>query len=186
MLTQGRIGRETVHHVAAVGLQAQRVGVRTARLGVLAGNAGKLDHRHARPVGEHHGHLQQRADVRADMRLGIVREGLGTVAALQQECLATRHLSQLALQTLNLRGHRDRRHAFQHGAHRGGLIRGPARLLSSRFGQGRIEALTQIRRERRQLRQLVDGDVDCPVHEPILTGLNQRIFPRPSHGSATG
>jgi hypothetical protein len=140
------IGRESVDHVAAVGLQPQRVDVRRPRLGVLPRDAGYLHHRHARAIGQHDRHLQQRADVGPDVRLGVVDERLRAVAALQQECLTTRDVGQLFLETLDLRRHRHRRHALQHRPHRLGLVGGPAGLLGSRLGQRGIEPLAQLGR----------------------------------------
>ena len=98
VLAHRGVGGEAVDHVAAVGLQAERVDVRRPRLGVLAGDAGHLDHRHAGAVGEHHRHLQQGADVGPDVRLGVVDERLGAVAALQQERLAAGDVGQQALE----------------------------------------------------------------------------------------
>ena len=144
------IGREAVDHVAAVGLQPERVDVGRARLGVLARDAGHLDHRHAGAVGQHDGHLQQRADVGADVRFGVVDERLGAVAALQQEGLAARDVGQQPLEPLDLRGHRDRRHALQHRPHRLGLIGVPAGLLRGRLGQRGVQPLPQVVRQRRQ------------------------------------
>ena len=132
---------EPVDHVAAVGLQAQRVDVGRPRLGVLPGDAGHLDHRHAGAVGQHHRHLQQGADVAPDVRFGVVDERLRAVAALQQERLAAGDLGQQALEPLDLRRHRDRRHALQHRAHRLGLVGGPARLLRGRLGQRGVQPL---------------------------------------------
>ena len=163
------VGREAVDHVAAVGLQAERVDVGRARLRVLARDAGDLHHRHARAVGQHHRHLQQRADVGPDVRLGVVDERLGAVAALQQERLAARDVGQLRLEPLDLRRHGQRRHALQNRPHRLRLVGGPARLLGGGLGQGGVEPLAQVVGQRRQIRQLVDGYVDGPVHPSMVT-----------------
>ncbi len=96
MFAHRRVRREAVDHVSAVGPQAERVDVGRPRLGVLAGDAGDLDHRHAGAVGEHDRHLQQRADVGADVRFGVVDERLGAVTALQQEGLAEGDIGQQA------------------------------------------------------------------------------------------
>ncbi len=169
VFARGRIGGEPVDHVAAVGPKTECVDVRRSRLRVLTRDACDLDHRHARAVGQHHRHLQQRADVAADVRLGVVDERLGAVAALQQERLALRDIGQLAGQLLDFGRDRDRRHAFQHRAHRLRLVRRPAGLLGSRFGQGLVQPRAQIRGQRRQRRQLVDRDVDGPVHPSMVT-----------------
>ena len=171
VLARGGVGCEAVDHVAAVGLQAERVDVGRPRLGVLAGDAGHLDHRHAGAVGQHHRHLQQRADVGPDVRFGVVDEGLRAVAALQQERLTARDVGQQPLEPLDLRRHGHRRHALQNGPHRLGLIGRPAGLLRRRLGQRGVQPVPQILRQRRQRRQLVDGYVDGPVH--------------PSHGNWT-
>ena len=177
VLAHRGVRREAVDHVAAVGLQTERVDVRRPRLGVLPRDAGHLDHRHARAVGQHHRHLQQRADVGADVRFGVVDERLGAVAALQQEGLAARDVGQLALELLDLRGHRDRRHALQHGPHRLGLFGIPAGLLRGRLGQCGVQPMPQVIGQRRQRRQLVDGYVDGPVHPTMVTGRDQPHFP---------
>ena len=141
------VGDERVDHVAAVGRQAQRVDVRRARLGVLAGDARDLHHRHARAVGQHDGHLQQRADVALDVRLGVVGERLGAVTALQQERLAASDLRRAALQRLDLAG------ARVIGGTLSSTVRiaaawsvGPRRLLRSGLRQRVVELLAQSRR----------------------------------------
>ena len=164
VVADSRVRSESVDHVAAVGLQSQRVEVRRARLGVLARDAGHLHHRQARGIGQHHGHLQQGADIGADVRLGVVGERFGAVAALQHERLAAGHRGELAGEPFDLRRDRDRRDAFQHLAHRLGLVGIPAGLLGGRLGQRRVQPGPQIGRQRRQRRQLVDRYVNGPVH----------------------
>ena len=164
---------ETVDHVAAVGPQPEGVGVRRPRLGVLPGDPGHLDHGHARAVGQHHRHLQQGADIGSDVRLGVVDERLGAVAALQQERLPAGHRGQLVGQFLDLRGDGDRRHALEHRPHGPGLLGIPAGLLGGGLGQRRVQAGAQVRRERRQRRQLVDRYVNGPVHPSMVTGLSR-------------
>jgi len=83
---------EAVDHVAAVGPQAQGIEVGRAGLGVLAGDAGHLDHRQAGAVGQHHRHLQEGADIASDVGFGVVGERLGAVTALQQEGLTLGNL----------------------------------------------------------------------------------------------
>ena len=82
-----------VHDVAAVGRQRDAVAglvVGGTRLGELARHAAHLDDRHGRTVGEHDGHLQDGPDAGTDL-VGRRRfEGLGAVAALEQERLALR------------------------------------------------------------------------------------------------
>ena len=67
-----------------------RLVVGRARLGVLAGHAADLDDGQARAVGEDHGHLQDRLDLVADPVGRRLCEGLGAVAALENERLAAR------------------------------------------------------------------------------------------------
>ena len=117
-----RGGGQRVDDVAAVGRQAQRVDRRRSRLGVLPGDPGHLDHRQRRAVGQHDRHLQQGADVAADVRLGVVDVGLGAVAALQQERLAAGDGGQLVGQLVDLAGHGHRRHGLQHRADRQHLL----------------------------------------------------------------
>ena len=85
------VGRfEPMDHVAAIRRQTGGVGVRGPRLGVLAGDPSNLDDRHRRSVRQDNRHLQQRPDRAAQMRLGVLGEGLGAIPALQQERLAAR------------------------------------------------------------------------------------------------
>ena len=136
-----------------------------SRLGVLPGDPGHLDHRQRRAVGEHDGHLQQGADVAADVRLGVVDVGLGAVAALQQERLAPGDGGQLVGQLVDLAGHGDRRDGLQHRANRQHLLGvRPFRLLRGRPGQRVVQPSPQLGRQRGQARQDVRRDVDRPVH----------------------
>ena len=70
---------ESVDHVAAVRRQAGHVGLGAPPLGVLAGDARDLDDGHRGPVGQDHGHLQQRPDRPAQVQLGVVDEGLRAI-----------------------------------------------------------------------------------------------------------
>ena len=82
---------EAVDGVAAVGRQRDAVAgleVRGARLGVLAGEPAQLHHGHRGGVRQHDGHLQQHAQLVAGVVGGDAGEGLGAVAALEQEGLA--------------------------------------------------------------------------------------------------
>ena len=170
VLAGGGVGCESVDHVAAVGRQAQRIDVGRPGLGVLACDAAHLDHRHAGAVGEHHRHLQQRADVGPDVRLGVVDEGFGAVAALQQEGLTARDVGELSLQALDLRGYGHRRNALQDGSHDLGRLGVPAGLLGRGPGKGRVQPVPQVVGQWRQRRQLVDRYVDGPVHPFMVTG----------------
>ena len=104
------------------------------------------------------------------MRLGVIDEGLCAIATLQQEGLAAGHRRELTGELLDLGGDGDRGHAFQHGAHRLGLLGVPTGLLRGRFVQRGIQPFTQVGRQRRQRRQLLDRYVNGPVHPVILTG----------------
>jgi hypothetical protein len=161
-----RIGRQRVHDVAPVGRQAQRVGGRAARLGVLAGDPSDLHDGQRRPVREHDRHLQDRADRGADVRLGVVDERLRAVAALQQERPALGDVGQPCLQPVDLGRQGDRRNALQHGAH----VRdvhgvGPVGLLGRRTGEGVVEAGAHVTGQGWQLGQHFDRGVDGPVHK---------------------
>jgi hypothetical protein len=159
------MGDQRVHDVAAVGRQAQRVDRGAARLGVLAGDPADLDHRHARAIGQHDGHLQQGADRRADVRLGVVDERLGAVAALKQEGTTLGDGGQALVEAVDLRRQRHRRHALQHGAHvrhRRGVR--PLGLLGSRAGESLVQFGAQLDGKRGELRQHVHRGVDGPVH----------------------
>ena len=91
----GRVGAaralgevEAVDDVAAVGGQrdvAAGLGVARARLGELPGHPPHLHDRHRGAVCQHHRHLQHRLDAVADLLGRRPGEGLGAVAALQQE-----------------------------------------------------------------------------------------------------
>ena len=164
-------GLDAVDDVAAVVGQAVGVQVGRARLGVLAGDAGQLYDGHRRAVGQYCGHLQQGADVRADVGLGVGLEGLGTVAALQHERLAVGDVRQLCLQLLHLGGEHDRRHGLEDLAHVLRLGGVPGGLLLCVSGDCVLELLVQVARQRGQVRQYVFGDVDCPTH-PISSSTN--------------
>ncbi len=170
MLARSSIGRKTIDHVTAVGLQPQRISIGRARLGVLPRNPSNLDHRHARAIGQHHRHLQQRAHIAPDMRLGVIGKRLRAIPTLQQKRLTTSDLRQLLLQPDDLRRHRHRRHTLEHLTHRRRLIDRPAGLLSSRLSQRSIQPRPQLIRQRRQRRQLVNRNIDGPVHRYMVTG----------------
>ena len=162
-----RLGRglERVDHVTAVGRQPRRVDVRAARLGVLAGDAAELDDGHRRAVGEHHGHLQQRPDRPAQVRLVVVDEGLRAVAALEQERVPAGDLPEPHLQPVHLGRDRDRRHALQQRPHPAQVLGiWPRRLLGRRPAQRVLEGRGQRRRQRGKLGERGHGHVDGPGH----------------------
>ena len=173
-------GDQRVDHVPAVAGQAERVGGRRARLGVLPGQPAELDHRHARAVGQHHRHLQQGADVAADVRLGVVMTRLRAVPALQQERLPARDLGQLLPQPVHLGGHGHRRHALQHLADGGDLLLGPLGLLGGGQLQRLVQAGAHLGGQRRQFRQFIDRNIDGPIHRTrIGPGCDRFSFGRP-------
>ena len=79
-----------------------------AGLGELAGDAADLHHRHAERVGEHDRHLQDDAQLLADVDRGELLEALGAVAGLQQEGVAGGHLAERGLQRPGLAGEHQR------------------------------------------------------------------------------
>ena len=118
-------GREArpVDRVAAVTRQrhaVSRLVVGAARLRVLACHSADSDDRLLEPDEHHERHLQQNLQFLHDVVGRAFVEALGTVAALQQECLAALRLRELRLQVLDLPG-RDhgrqvaqlRKHALQ-------------------------------------------------------------------------
>ena len=160
-----RVGDQRVDDVAPVGGQAERVERGAARLGVLARDAPDLHHRQRRAVGEHDRHLQEGADGGPEVRLGVVDERLGAVAALEQERAAVGDIGQPVVQFVHFGRQRDRRDAFQHRADvRDGLRVGPLRLLRRGTGERVVQPLAQVGGQGRQLGQHFDGGVDGPVH----------------------
>lgn len=131
-----RVELRPVDRVAPVDGQGDAVtglGRRRARLGVLPGHPADLDHRHGRRVREHHGHLEQGAQRRADRFGGGLPEGLRAVPALEQERLAAGHRRQPVPQPVALLGEHQRRGGAQFGDHRvPGRLIGPLRLLPRR------------------------------------------------------
>ena len=100
------------------------------------------------------------------MRLGVVDERLGAVAALQQERLTPCNGAEALLQPVDLRRERDRRHALEHRADVGDVLGvGPLGLLRGRAGQCVVEPGPQIGGKRGQLGQHLDRCVDRPVHD---------------------
>ncbi|CAM3831476.1 hypothetical protein NOZE110980_16960 [Nocardioides zeicaulis] len=105
-----------VDGVAAVGRERHAVAgllVGAARLGVLAGEPAELHDRHRGGVGQDDGHLQQHPQLVADVVGGDAGEGLGAVAALEQERLAARHGRDLLGQVVALTREHQRRRGAQ-------------------------------------------------------------------------
>ena len=104
--------REIVDDVAAVARQFDAVallGRRRARLGELPGDAANLHHRRAGREGEHHRHLQEHAEIVADVVGAMLGEALGAIAALQQESIASRDPPERRLQRTRLTCKNQRR-----------------------------------------------------------------------------
>ena len=109
---------EAVDGVTAVRRQRHagtRLEVGGAGLGVLAREPAELDHRHRGGVRQHHGHLQQHAQLVAGVVGRHAGEGLGAVAALQQERLAACDGGELGPQLVALRGEDERARGAQRG-----------------------------------------------------------------------
>ena len=124
---------EAVDRVAAVRRQRHAVAgleVGGAGLGVLAGETAQLHDGDRRRIGEYDGHLQQHPQLVAGVVGGDAGEGLGAVAALEQERLTVRDGAQLGLEGVALAGEDDGRHPPQarHGGVDGRAI-GVRRLL---------------------------------------------------------
>ena len=107
---RGLSGRGVVDDVAAEARQADvthQLEVARTWLGELAGHPTDLHHRHAQAVGEHDRHLQDDAQLLADVDRGELLEALGTVAGLQQERVAGGHLGERRLQRPGLAGEHE-------------------------------------------------------------------------------
>ena len=103
---------EAVDGVAAVGRQghaAAGLEVGRPRLGVLPRDPADLHDRHRGGVRQHDRHLQQHAQLVADVVGGDAVERLGAVAALQQERLAAGDGGDLGLQVVALPREDERR-----------------------------------------------------------------------------
>jgi hypothetical protein len=74
----------------------------------MAGHPADLDHGHAGAVGEHDGHLQDGLELGPDVLRGGAVEGLGAVAALEDEGLAPGHGGQPVAQLVALAGEDER------------------------------------------------------------------------------
>ena len=93
-----RVEVRPVDDVAAIGGEgdpADRLHVGRAWLGELAGHARDLHHLAVAGFADHRRHLQQQVEAAADLVGAELGEGLGAVAALQQEALAPGDLGQL-------------------------------------------------------------------------------------------
>ena len=113
-----RLGRElhSVDVVAAIGRQRHaidRLDRRRTRLGELSRDAPNLHDRLLARECQHHGHLQDQAERVADVVRVKLLETLGTVATLQQESLALRHITQPRSKRARLTGEHQRRIARQ-------------------------------------------------------------------------
>ncbi len=109
------------------------LGGRGAGLGELPGDASQLDDRHARAVGENHGHLQDDLELVPDRVGAEVGETLGAVAGMEEKGLARRDVRQCPAQVSCFAGEderRQRRQRLQGGLQGAGV--GPVRLLGSR------------------------------------------------------
>ncbi len=129
----GRGELEPVDRVAAVGGQLDAVpglGQPGPRLGELAGQPADLDDGHARAVGQHDCHLQDRLQLGPD-RVGLgAGERLGAVSALQHERLAPADRGQPVAEQVALAGEDQRRQPGQLGDYLLDARRvGPVRLL---------------------------------------------------------
>ncbi len=109
-----RVRRELniVDDVAPVARQrhpVDRLDVRRARLGELAGHPTDLDDGRCRRERHDHGHLQEDAEEVADVVGRMLAEALGAVAALQEERLAFRRSAQRALELPGFARENERR-----------------------------------------------------------------------------
>ena len=144
-VVSARLGCElvAVDGIAAIGRQRHAVaglGVGRARLGVLPGDPAELDHRHGRGVRQHDRHLQQHPQLVAHVVGRDPGEGLGAVAALEEERLAARDRRELLGQLVALPREDQRRHRAQPAD--GGVDRGTVgvrRLLGRAECAQRIE-----------------------------------------------
>ena len=125
-----------VHHVATEHWQLVAVhhfGVVRTWLSKLSGNAANLHHGYAHGVGEHHCHLQNHAQLFANIYCSKFFEAFSTVAGLQQKCVAACHLAKCGLQRSSLtckHQRRKRRDLFQRAIKVRSV--GPVWLLHSR------------------------------------------------------
>ncbi len=112
------VGRETapIDEVTAKARQrlaVARLGIGRARLGVLACHAADAHDRLLEPVDHDQAHLQQDLQLVDDVLGRALVEGLGAVAALQHERLATLRAGDKILERVDLPARRDRGEAAQ-------------------------------------------------------------------------
>jgi len=103
---------ETVDRVTSVsgqGYLTTGFGVLGARLGVLACDASNLHDRQLGGVGQHHTHRQQDAQLGLDVVGAYPGEGLGAVAALEQEGFAIGHPGDSCPEVVTFAGEDQRR-----------------------------------------------------------------------------
>ena len=103
---------DAVDDIAAIAGQLDSIlyfDIGRPRFGKLAGHASELHNRQFRCIGQHHRHLQDDAKRVADIVGMKFRKALGTITALQQECLAFRHLCQILFQAACFTGKDQRR-----------------------------------------------------------------------------
>lgn len=89
------------------------------RLGILASHAANANDTLVRAPDEHETHLKQQLELGLNGALLAVVKQLGAVAALQQKGISQGDLAQLSLQSVDLMGVDQRRHARELG---GGLL----------------------------------------------------------------
>ena len=156
---------QRVDHVAAVRRHASHVGLRAPWLGVLASDAPHLDDRHRGPVRQNHSHLQERPDRPAQVRLGVVDEGLRAIPALQQERLAPCDHPEPVLEPVDFCRYRDRRDALQYPTDTRDLLGiRPFGLLCRRPRQRPVHRRSQNPRQRGRRGRRGRGYVDRPRH----------------------
>jgi len=132
-----------VDDVTTVGGQrdvAARLHVVGARLRELAGHAAHLDDGHRGTVGENDGHLEDGLHAVADLLCGRSREGLSTVAALQQEGATARGRRETVTEHVDLTGeHEGRKRGDLRAGSADGVCIGPGRLLLDLEGAPIVE-----------------------------------------------
>ena len=127
-----------VDDVAAVGRKGHAVAglvIGGAGLGELPGHAAHLDDGHRGAVGEHHGHLEDGLDPGADLVCRGCLEGLGAVAALEQERLALGCGGQALAEDVHFAGENQRR---KHGEFLDGGVEHVLVLPAGLLGDGQV------------------------------------------------
>ncbi len=139
---QGELRR--VDDIAAVRRQRHPgagLGIRGARLGVLAGEAADAGDALAQPMRQYQRHLQQHLEPVGDDFGPAVGKRFGTVAALQHEALASLGFGQLLLETFDLPGRHQRRQLAQ--LRQRGVERGAVGILRLLHRRARLPGLRQ-------------------------------------------